>query len=91
MNLRGIELSIFGWIFLLAVGSCSSLWDNDIQPVSQENPSVSLALRVGSIPETKADVNAITEMSATPTFRGMTDLLLIPFASTMAIGVWAFR
>ena len=85
MKLRVIGLSIFGWVFLLAVGSCSYLWDNDIQPGSQENPSVSLALRVGSIPQTKADVGAITEMGATPTFRGMTNLLLIPFASTSAI------
>ena len=85
MKLRVIGLAFFGWVFLLASGSCSYLWDNDIEPGSQENPSVSLALRVGSIPQTKADVSAITEMGTTPTFRGMTDLLLIPFAASSAI------
>ena len=62
---------------LLALSSCHQ--DQIAGPEGHSLQPVSLSLAVGSAPGTKADIGVITEMAATPVFRGMEAVRMVPF------------
>ena len=55
-------------------------------PGSGDYVPLKLALSIGEgMPSSKSDIQTITEIAATPAFRGMTDIYLFPFETRTAI------
>lgn len=65
--------------------SCSKSSDGGKSEQIIQTTPVKLALSLGSDHATKASVEVITEMKPNPEFRGLTDILVVPFASASAV------
>jgi hypothetical protein len=86
LRLRGIWL--FCLLALLLLAGLVSCERGDVpgQALKEEVGDVCLAMRVGAISQTKADVSAIAEMnSAGASFRGLDKVYVIPFSGTDVI------
>lgn len=79
---------IIWWALSLALVACVRAEDGFVEPVRSAEVPVQLALSLeGSAASTKADVAALTEISATPSFRGITSLSVLPFSVNAPVGL----
>lgn len=86
LNFRHISPIILSAVLLpAALVSCSKS-SGGIKP-GQELPTtpVKLALSLGSDHATKASVDVITELKPSPVFRGLDNVLVVPFESSSAV------
>lgn len=86
LSIRHISLILL-WAVLLPAGfvSCSKPSGSVKTDQAVETTPVKLALSLGSEDDTKASVDVITEMKPSPEFRGLSSVLVVPFASSSAV------
>ena len=84
MRMRGIGLSLWGIVLLLASAACSR--KEEVAGVEDDSVSVELAFSLEGNVSTRASVSAISELANESSFRGMENIRIIPFATRGEIG-----